>query len=247
MFLQFTEPNLAAEFRKFQKTDVNIQLGGLVSALSTVYFVTHLSYQTFWLPSNTTYLAAFLFGISTVLSATVSIGTRFAGFFPDVDGYFQWTLLRSIHKILVSLDQSSVNWKLTNDTLVISFSTASSLFMLARVLQGPCDPSATHWQDQQNCNNGGPAGLPTEEFILNLTSIFMCQIFLKGASLKAIFVSWLIKIAIIMACVRLAGVDTYWWVGFHILNMMAVSYEVSGWAAELRITPLYYSSSHITI
>ena len=209
---------MAAEYVLFQKTDINLLI---VVVMVVVHFVYLIFYLTYWQPRNPAFIAALVVGIVMVLAAFVSAGARFAAFFPTPS--FRWTLSRNVHQMLLS---SPTVWALANDTLVTSISTCVSLFMLARVLEGPCDLSRTTWQQQHNCNNGGPGNLPTLEFMLDLTVICMCQVYLKGASVKAIVVSWLVKIAIVMVCVSLVGMDIFWWVWLLLIGMMGVSYEV---------------------
>ena len=221
LFLQFADKTFDAEFQSFQKKDINLPLSTIVVLTYFVYFITH--YVTFFQSSNPTFIAAFACGILTSFFSFLSMASRYAVAFPAP--LFGWTLLKDIHKSLLSLEQSPVYWMSINNGIILSFSTTLVLFMLARVLQGPCDPSFTRWQEQQNCNNGGLGGLPNEEFILSLMAIFLFQTFLKGASLKAIMVAWVITFVVMFSCVYLAGVDVYLLVCFAFLTMLCASYE----------------------
>ena len=227
IFLQFTEKNLVDEYNAYQKTDVNIFLSFLMGGCMVIYFVVHLTYQIFWRTSNPFYIPAFIMGTIATVFGGLLVNLRMAVFLPPFT--FRSPVLRRIHQWHLDLDRSPVVSTISNTTFVISFSVAVSLFVLARVVEGPCDPGNMDWRAQQDCNNGRLTGLPTEEYVLNLFSVLLVQVFVKGASTKAILFAWVAKFCIIMSCLYVSQSTTYWWVIYHFCMMAGISYEVSGW------------------
>ena len=140
----------------------------------------------------------------------------------------QSPLGKRFHRWLLELDKSPTIWVVCNTTYVVSLSIASSLFVLARVVQGPCDPDNMDWRAQQDCNNSRLTGLPTEEYAFDLISVLLVQIFLPGANRKALLCAWVGKFVIIMVCLHVAGATSYPWVCYHFALVVGVSYEVSG-------------------
>ena len=155
-FLEFVgDDTLAGDFLQFQKTDFNIFLALFCSAICVIYFVVHICYQTFWIRDNPSYIVAFAAGLLTTFTATYLLAIRVAATLSP-DTFAKWKPLHVVHTRLLSIDQSSVRWIYANNVFVLAFSTSSSLFMLARVYEGFCDPNVSKtWQQQQNCN-GAP-------------------------------------------------------------------------------------------
>jgi hypothetical protein len=227
LFLQFTEPHLAGEFNIFQKTDVNPPLSFVMFICFTIYFIVHLCYQrVFVRDASAYYLVGFLTGVFNVVTAAVLIILRFALLVPT--STLQSPLLKRIHKVCLDMDQSPALWVILNTTLMVSLSIGSSFVLLARVVQGPCDPDNMDWRAQQDCNNSTLTGLPTEQYVICLLTLLMIQILLKGANRKSLLVAWVIKFVIIMWCLHVAGATTQAWVCFHFSLVVGISYEVSG-------------------
>jgi hypothetical protein len=226
IFLQFTEPHLAGEFNAYQKIDQNLPLSFLMGVCLISYCVVHLSYQVFWRTSNPYYIPGFMLAVAGGLTATLLLTLRLAIQIPT--SVFHSPMLRRIHKFLLELDQSPAIWIIGNTTFCVSLSICSSLFMLARVMQGPCDPNNMDWRDQQDCNNGQLFGLPTEEYVINLCTVIMGQVFVKGANRKSLLFGWVGKFAITMACLEISHATTHAFVCFHFATLMFISYEVSG-------------------
>jgi len=194
------DPTLASDFRQFQKTDFNLPLALFLSFICITYFIVHIRYQEFWTTHNPSYIAAFAAGLVTVFSSFILMGIRIAASIPPDTFAASWAPLHRLHTRVMNIDQSSLRWMHMNNIFVLAFSTSSSLFILARVLEGFCDPAVSKtWQQQQNCNDGGVAGLPFEEYTLDLFSTLMIQIFLKGASYHAIINAYILKVGTLTA------------------------------------------------
>jgi hypothetical protein len=228
IFLQFTEPRLAGEFNVFQKTESNPPLSIAIGACMFIYFIVHLRYQYFWQTKNPFYIPAFILGLVVGGSGTLLLTIRYALVIPT--SFFRSPLLRRMHTTILDLDKSRAIFYICNTSLVISLSIASSLFVLARVMEGPCDPNDMDWRAQQDCNNSPLTGLPTEEYVFDLISVVLVQIFVKGANRKSLLFAWVGKFAIIMACLSVTGAMSHAWVCLHFALVGGISYEVSvGW------------------
>ena len=226
ILLRFTEPQLAGEFNFYQKRDMNPPLSLAMGMCMGVYFIVHLSYQSFFRTSNPFYLPAFLLGLVVAFSGSLLLILRFALVIPS--SMVRSRIAKRLHNWLLELDRSPSVWMFCNSSLVISLSIASSLFVLARVIQGPCDPHDLDWRAQQKCNNGRLTGLPTEEYVLNLFTVLLVQVCLKGSNRKSLLFAWVGKFAIMMACLGLSEATTHAWVCYHFAIGMGISYEVSG-------------------
>jgi hypothetical protein len=197
------------------------------------YFIVHLCYQNFLRTENPFYIPAFIFGLVVAASGNVVLILRLALVIPT--SMIHSPMSKRIHQMLLDHDKSPAIWVVCNTSLVISLSTASSLFVLARVMQGPCDPNNMDWSAQQDCNNSPLTGLPTEEYVFDLISIVLVQIFVKGANRKSILFAWVGKFAIIMASLGMTDATTYPWVFFHFALVVGISYEVSGLMGSVRV------------
>jgi hypothetical protein len=225
IFLQFTEPHLAGEFNVYQKTESNPPLSIAMGVCMLIYFIVHLCYQDFWQTKNPFYIPAFILGLVVGCTGGLLLTIRLALVIPT--SFFRSPLLRRMHTTILDLDKSRAIFYICNTSLVISLSIASSLFLLARVMEGPCDPNNMDWRAQQECNNSPLTGLPMEEYVFDLISVVIIQIFVKGANRKSLLVAWVGKFVFIMVCLGLTGATTNALVCFHFALVGGISYEVS--------------------
>jgi hypothetical protein len=226
-FLQFREPNLGREFNIYQKRDMNIALSFIIGSSITIYATIYLRYLEIWRNPSPLYLCAFLSSIINLFTSAALICLR-AALLTPTSTFQSYPLLKRIHKVLLVWDQSPALWVILNTSFVISLSIGNSLFLLARILRGPCSPDNMDWRAQLSCNNASLSGLPFEQYVVNLLTVLMVQILLKGANRKSLLVAWVAKFVIVMVCVKVAGATTYVWVCFHFSLAMGISYEVSG-------------------
>ena len=73
-------------------------------------------------------------------------------------------------------------------------------------------------------------GLPTEEYVVDLISVLLVQIFVPGANRRSLLFAWVVKFVIIMVCLHIAGATTHPWVCYHFSLVVGISYEVNGYA-----------------
>jgi hypothetical protein len=102
----------------------------------------------------------------------------------------------------------------------------TSLYILARVLQGPCPPGTTMWNEQE-CNPEENDGeVPQDALLIAVISTIAVQIFVGCASRLSVAAAWVILLVLMNVSMHIAGSHLFFWNNAVVVIAICVSYEI---------------------
>ena len=133
--------------------------------------------------------------------------------------------LQPYHEIAAKFYRSPYR-EVFNNAVIVSNAMCAGLYMLARVLQGPC-PSGTSIWNEQECNPEGNDGeVPQDALLVAIISAIAVQVFIGCASRLSVAVAWAVLLVLMNASMYIAGSSLYFWNNTVLAIAICVSYEI---------------------
>ena len=222
--LNFTDPQLTSAemrwaFMEYRRSGLNHRLLFVMSVLSVVYVATRGSVATLWTLSPV-FAAAFANFVVTVMCISATCAGRLA----VISFRYKIKLLQPYHQAAVTLAISRYADVFENIG-VVAITLCVGLYMLARVLQGPCPAGTTPWNEQE-CNPEGSMGeVPQEALVTLIVAIISFQLFVNGACKEAVTVAWAVALVLANISMQLVGSRLFLWNNVVLVGGAIVSYE----------------------
>ena len=216
---QFNTQEMRWAFFDYRRSGTNHKLIVVLGILSVVFVATRGSVATLWWLHP-----AFAVGFLTYLIGLLCVGTSLVNRLAVISHRYDITFLQPYHAAAVAFATSRFADVFENCGVVcITFS--AGMYMLARVLQGPCPPGTSTW-DAQQCN---PEGLvhevPQDAFATSIVAIISFQVCINGANKRAIAVSWAILLGFSYISMYVVDSHLFVWNTFVLVGIAIASYE----------------------
>jgi hypothetical protein len=210
-------------FIEYRRSGLNHKLLAAVTVMSLGTLATRGSVVTLW-HLNPAFAAAFASYVVGTLCTATSIVNRLA----VISHRYNIQCLQPYHAAAVAF--AMTRFAVFFECCGLIFTTLCvSLYVLARVLQGPCPPGTTMW-DEQQCNpDAGSHNIPQDSFAIAVVAILSFQVFVNGASKRAIAASWVILLALVNTSMAVVGSHLFLWNNLLMVLAVCVSYEFERW------------------
>jgi len=230
VFLNPTDPELKdllsddpREFYLFKRSDSNITITSLISALLIFSFVARGRFDTIF-GAGGLFVAGFACGWVLVVAILASLCLRWALLSHDVPVF---SMLQPWYDDALSIIHKTWAHYL-DDAIVVSISTTTGLYILARTMAGACPPGTSPW-DVQTCNPATIVNfIPIDTYVLNTLAPLAAQKFYTGSSKRAVTLAWVINLVLVHISLSVAEAkyDSYIWVNLQYLIVLSISYEI---------------------
>ena len=224
--LDFIPPDLqTAEMRwayaEYSRSNLNHKfVVMLVGPVSLAFMVTRGSFGSLW-HLNPAFILAFVSYVMVCLCCVMVWTNRLA----VISYRYNIAYMQRFHDLASRFYRSSYRDVFDNAVVVCS-ALCTSLYVLARVLQGACPEGTTMWNAQE-CNPEGAEGeVPQDALLIAIISLIAVQIFIGCASRLSVVAAWVIVIVLINASMSVVGSSLFFWNNTVLINAMCVSYEI---------------------
>ena len=211
------------EFYLFKRSDSNITITSFISALFFFFFMVRGRFETIG-DAGGVFIAGFVTGWVFVVTMLASLCLRWALLAHD---YAVFSVLQPWYDTAVSIIHNSRAHYL-EDAIIVSMSTTTGLYVLARTLAGACPAGTSPWNIQL-CN---PATIenfiPIDMFMINTLAPLAVQKFYTGSSKRAVMLAWIINLVLVNVSLHAAAAnyDSFIWVNLQYLIVLSISYEI---------------------
>ena len=219
---EFHTAEMRWAYAEYSRSNLNYKLGVmLIGPAFLSLLLTRGSIATLW-HLNPAFVLAFVSYVVVVVCCVMLLFNRFAA----ISHRYKITFMQPYYEAATKFYQSPFH-DIFDNAVVIFNALCTSLYVLARVLQGGCPPGTTMW-NEQDCNPEGDAGeVPQDSLLIAIVSLIAIQIFIGcAASRHSVVAAWTILVVLMNISMSIVGSHLYYWNNAVLLIAICMSYEI---------------------
>ena len=211
-------------YAEYNRSNLNHKmLVVLVGPVAFAFIVTRGSFGTLW-HLNPAFITAFVSYVMLCLCCLVVWANRLA----VISYRHNITCMQRFHDPAARFYRSSYRDVFDNAVIVFT-ALCTSLYVLARVLQGVCPRGTTVWNEQE-CNPEGAEGeVPQDALLIAIITLIAVQVFIGCASRHSVAMGWIILLVLVNISMKIVGSSLFFWNNAVLVIAMCVSYETERW------------------
>jgi hypothetical protein len=217
---EFHTAEMLRAYAEYSRSNLNYRLCMvLIGPASVSFIVTRGSLATLW-HLNPAFVVVFASYVVVLFSCIVVWVNRFA----VISYRYNIKFLQPYHASAEKFYRSPFRDVFDNAVVVFN-ALCTGLYMLARVLQGPCPPGTTAW-NEQDCNPEGNDGeIPQDALLIAVISVIAVQVFVGCASRHSVAAAWAILLVLMNVSMSLVDSHLFFWNNVVIVIAICVCYE----------------------